>query len=113
MHFGVWRFRICANNFLNCVLSESSDLINLMADRAEDENSTKTDWESDDELPRWVRIGDVKHFPARTDVRVRGRRITILRIPEGATSDATRRTKSYVAVDSVCYHAAGPLGSQG
>jgi nitrite reductase/ring-hydroxylating ferredoxin subunit len=59
--------------------------------------------------PKWVRVIDLMSLPSRYDVRIRGRRITILTLPSHGCSTSA----SYRAIDSVCYHMGGPLGSEG
>jgi nitrite reductase/ring-hydroxylating ferredoxin subunit len=58
--------------------------------------------------PQWVRIGSASAMGLRTEVRVRGRRITVLR-----ASDQNGAHPSWAAIDAVCYHAGGPLGPKG
>jgi nitrite reductase/ring-hydroxylating ferredoxin subunit len=60
------------------------------------------------EAPQWVLVGNESSMGLRTELRLRGRRITVLR-----TRDANSLQQSWAAVDAVCYHAGGPLGPQG
>eukprot|EP00173_Palmaria_palmata_P001841 Plantae.Rhodophyta-Palmaria_palmata.ctg20814.p1 GENE.Plantae.Rhodophyta-Palmaria_palmata.ctg20814~~Plantae.Rhodophyta-Palmaria_palmata.ctg20814.p1 ORF type:complete len:182 (-),score=13.33 Plantae.Rhodophyta-Palmaria_palmata.ctg20814:216-695(-) len=54
--------------------------------------------------PQWVKVGPASSLPPRHDVRIHGRRITVLSLR------SSKRT-NYRAIDSVCYHMGGPLGS--
>lgn len=60
--------------------------------------------------PEWVRVAALSSLPPRYDVRIRGRRITVLTLLRPSKS---RAEPQYYAIDSVCYHMGGPLGSEG
>jgi nitrite reductase/ring-hydroxylating ferredoxin subunit len=60
------------------------------------------------EAPQWVLVGNESSMGLRTELRLRGRRITVLR-----ARDASGQRQSWAAIDAVCYHAGGPLGPQG
>ena len=57
----------------------------------------------------WVCVGPWWRYGARTPVRVRGRLVTILRVPGGAGAAAGEDAEQLRCVDSMCYHAGGPL----
>jgi nitrite reductase/ring-hydroxylating ferredoxin subunit len=60
------------------------------------------------DAPQCVRVGSASAMRPRTEVRVRGRRITVLRTP-----DQHGAHPSWAAIDAVCYHAGGPVGPYG
>lgn len=62
----------------------------------------------------WVCVGHVEQMDARSEIKVHGRQVTVLRLVRkqrsggGESSDSSKMEK-WTCLDSVCYHAGGPL----
>lgn len=54
----------------------------------------------------WTAVGRARDLPARTQVEVCGRHVTVFRVARGGVNE-------WYAIDSICYHAGGALGSGG
>jgi nitrite reductase/ring-hydroxylating ferredoxin subunit len=54
----------------------------------------------------WICVGPVRDLPNRTQLVVKGRRVTLLQIARGGV-------RQWTLIDSICYHAGGALGGRG
>lgn len=62
------------------------------------------DGKSETTKDEWVCVGHRLKLEARTALRVHGRQVTLLRLRRGEESE-----ERWTCMDSICYHAGGPL----
>lgn len=67
-------------------------------------NENDVDLKAEKEIDEWVCVGHRLRLGSRTALRVHGRQVTLLRLRRGSESD-----ERWTCMDSICYHAGGPL----